>query len=76
MTNGVGVNLVAPYSIEALHYDMDPYKDVRNLSEEGCDTPGMFAEGTGWNGAGIGTVVVVYLADIKFYSKNALTYIE
>jgi hypothetical protein len=38
MTNGVGVNLVTPYSIEALWYDVNPYKDVRDLSEEGCDT--------------------------------------
>jgi hypothetical protein len=31
-------NLVTPYDIEALH-NMDPKKDVRELSGGSCDTP-------------------------------------
>jgi hypothetical protein len=38
VTNGIGVDLVTPYSVWALQYDVDPHKDVIDLNGRDFDT--------------------------------------
>lgn len=39
MTNDIIVNLVTPCGARALHRDVDPDKDVRDLSGRDCGNP-------------------------------------
>lgn len=50
VTNGIGVDLVTPYSVGALQNDVDPHKDLMNFNGRDFDTSDCETEVPHWIG--------------------------